>query len=179
MRTLFRQGTDIAFDTPPTIAVIVTSDDEASLENLARLPANHATLNHYYRPGITVYVTQEALTSHVAKAVIEFVKNTAAYGIQGYCEVVLTDPLALPQGQAWIREIKSILQTVPHINADGHLSHHAVKPSVTYATYHDFIMSELDPDYSEIVILDDTSTYVHPLTQRLVNYEFDAAYRWG
>lgn len=179
MRTMFRQGTDIAFDIPPTIAVIVTSDDEAQLENLARLPANHASLNHYYKPGITVYVTQEALTSRVAKAVIEFVKNATSYGIQGYCEVVLTDPLVLPQGQAWIREIKDVLQTVPHISADGHLGHRAVKPSVTYATYHDFIMSELDPDYSEIVILDDTHTSVHPLSERLINYEFDAAYRWG
>lgn len=182
MRTMFRQGTDIEFNRPTNIGVIIDADNEDVLSDLQVITGTHAS-DHLYGSIVHVHVTQAALTDHILSATADFLVACENSRVRAYCGVVLVDPLRIQEGQRWAAQLNAtVRKRSPHTREDelyGAVTSTVFRPSVTYASYHDFIMSVLDPDFDQLMVLGERQVPRGMLTGRLVEYDFNAAYRWS
>lgn len=182
MRTMFRQGTDIEFNRPTNVGIVIDADNEATLSDLRVVTGTHAS-DHLHGTIAHIYVTQEALTDRVLAAIADFLIACENSRVRAYCDVVLVDPLRIEEGQRWAAQLNAVVRKrSPNTRADvvyGAVTATVFKPSVTYASYHDFIMSVLDPDFDQLMVLGDQQTPRGMLVLRLVDYDFNAAYRWS
>lgn len=182
MRTMFRQGTDIEFNRLTQVGIIVPNDDEYTLGALKEIAGTRAS-DHLYGTVVSVYVTQEALTDRGLTAIADFLLACENSDVRAYCDVVLTDPLKLQEGQRWAARLNSVLRKRSSYGHEdglyGAITATVYRPSVTFVNYHDFITSVLDPDHDQLVVLGEMQAPRHELVRRLVEYDFTAAYRWS
>lgn len=182
MRTMFRQGTDIEFNRPTKVAIVIDGDNEDVLSDLHVITGTHAS-DHLYGTIVHVFVTQEALTDRVLSATADFLIACENSRVRAYCDVVLVDPVRLQEGQRWTWQLNAMVRQRSPLTREqelyGAVTTTILKPYVTYASYHDFIMSTLDPDFDQIMVLGEKQKPRGMLTMRLVEYDFNAASRWS
>lgn len=182
MRTLFRQGTDIEFNRLTQVGIIVPSDDEYTLAALKDIAGDRVS-DHLYGTVVSLFVVQEALTDRASAAIADFLLACEHSDIRAHCDVVLTDPRRLQEGQQWAYRLNSAVRKWSSNSREdalyGAITATVHRPSVTYVGYHDFIASVLDPELDQLIVLGDAQTPQHELVRRLVTYDFTAAYRWS